>query len=45
MDLAFDIADTVTVLNQGEVVFDGTPGDARNSPMLREIYLGSWGDA
>ena len=45
MDLAFDIADTVTVLNQGEVVFDGTPGDARNSPLLREIYLGSWGDA
>ncbi len=45
MDLAFDIADTVTVLNHGEVVFDGTPGDARNSPLLREIYLGSWGDA
>lgn len=45
MDLAFDIADTVTVLNQGEVVFDGTPGDARNSPLLKEIYLGSWGDA
>lgn len=45
MDLAFDIADTVTVLNYGEVVFDGSPGDARNSPLLKEIYLGSWGDA
>ena len=29
MDLAFDVADTITVLNYGEVVFDGLPGAAR----------------
>ncbi len=43
MDLAFGIADRVTVLNQGEVVFDGPPQEARDSALIREIYLGSWG--
>ncbi len=45
MDLAFDVADTITVLNYGEVVFDGLPEAARNSALLKEIYLGSWEDA
>ena len=45
MDLAFEIADSITVLNYGEIVFDGTPEAARGSDMLREIYLGSWEDA
>lgn len=45
MDLAFDVADTITVLNYGEVVFDGLPEAARGSKFLKEIYLGSWEDA
>ena len=45
MDLAFDVADTITVLNFGAVVFDGLPGDARDSQLLKEIYLGTWEDA
>lgn len=45
MDLAFDVADTITVLNYGEVVFDGLPEQARGSSLLKEIYLGSWEDA
>ncbi|WP_412505262.1 ABC transporter ATP-binding protein [Roseovarius sp. SYSU LYC5161] len=45
MDLAFEIADSITVLNYGEVVFDGKPEEARGSALLREIYLGSWEDA
>lgn len=45
MDLAFDVADTITVLNYGEVVFDGLPDAARGSKLLKEIYLGSWEDA
>jgi ABC-type branched-subunit amino acid transport system ATPase component len=45
MDLAFDVADSVTVLNYGQVVFDGDPEAARRSALLKEIYLGSWGDA
>ncbi|MGF1627433.1 MAG: ABC transporter ATP-binding protein [Alphaproteobacteria bacterium] len=43
MDLAFDVADRVTVLNHGEVVFDGSPQAARASALVRQIYLGSWG--
>ena len=42
MDLAFDIADSVTVLNYGEVVFEGAPDETRASPLVREIYLGTW---
>lgn len=45
MDLAFDVADTITVLNYGEVVFDGLPDAARGSQLLRDIYLGAWEDA
>lgn len=45
MDLAFDVADTITVLNYGEVVFDGLPEEARGSRLLKEIYLGNWQDA
>lgn len=45
MDLAFDAADTITVLNYGAVVFDGLPEQARGSSLLKEIYLGSWEDA
>ncbi len=44
MDLAFDIADRVSVLNSGELVFEGSPAEARASPLLREIYLGGWAD-
>lgn len=45
MDLAFDVADTITVLNYGEVVFDGLPEAARGSKLLKDIYLGNWEDA
>ena len=36
------IADRVTVLNHGEVVFEGSPDEARSSALLRDIYLGGW---
>jgi branched-chain amino acid transport system ATP-binding protein len=45
MDLTFDVADTITVLNYGEVVFDGLPEAARGSQLLKDIYLGAWEDA
>ena len=35
----------MTVLNYGQVVFDGDPEAARRSALLKEIYLGSWEDA
>lgn len=40
MDLALDVADRVTVLNYGEVVFEGTPEETRQSSLVHEIYLG-----
>ena len=42
LDLGFEIADTITVLNYGEVVFEGTPEQTRVSEVVREIYLGDW---
>jgi branched-chain amino acid transport system ATP-binding protein len=42
MDLAFDVADRITVLNQGEVVFEGAPAETRDNAVVREIYLGDW---
>lgn len=42
MDLAFDVADRITVLNQGEVVFEGAPDETRDNAVVREIYLGDW---
>lgn len=42
MDLAFDVADRITVLNYGKVVFEGTPEETRASELVQEIYLGGW---
>ncbi|MCZ7676333.1 MAG: ABC transporter ATP-binding protein [Roseovarius sp.] len=42
MDLAFDVADRITVLNFGEVVFEGTPDETRGNKVVRDIYLGDW---
>jgi ABC-type branched-subunit amino acid transport system ATPase component len=42
MDLAFDVADRITVLNYGRVVFEGTPEETRASALVRDIYLGGW---
>ena len=42
MDLAFDVADRITVLNFGEVVFEGTPAETRGNSVVRDIYLGDW---
>jgi len=42
LDLAFDVADRITVLNYGKTVFEGTPEEVRRSPLVNEIYLGEW---
>lgn len=41
MDVVFALADRVTVLAEGAVVFTGAPGEARASALVREIYLGA----
>lgn len=40
MDMVFENADRVTVLNYGEVLLEGTPEDVRGSDVVRETYLG-----
>jgi branched-chain amino acid transport system ATP-binding protein len=40
MDVAFEIADRVTVLHQGRLIAEGNVEAIRNHPQVREIYLG-----
>jgi len=42
MNIAFDFADRMIVLHQGEVVADGRPEEIRTNPKIREIYLGTF---
>lgn len=41
IDRVFDLADHVTVMNEGKVLLDGNVDAARTSEKVREIYIGS----
>ena len=41
IDRVFQIADHVTVMNEGQVLVDGTVEDARTNEKVHEIYIGS----
>ncbi len=41
IDRVFQLADHVTVMNDGQVLVDGTVEDARSSPKVQEVYIGS----
>jgi ABC-type branched-subunit amino acid transport system ATPase component/ABC-type branched-subunit amino acid transport system permease subunit len=41
IDRVFQIADIVTVMNEGSVLVHGSVDDARNNAKVREIYIGS----
>ncbi|MCZ0737858.1 branched-chain amino acid ABC transporter ATP-binding protein/permease [Phreatobacter sp. AB_2022a] len=41
IDRVFQIADHVTVMNDGEVLIDGTVEEARSSEKVQAVYLGS----
>jgi branched-chain amino acid transport system ATP-binding protein/branched-chain amino acid transport system permease protein len=41
VDRVFQIADRVTVMNEGRVLVDGTVEMARNDAKVREVYIGS----
>jgi branched-chain amino acid transport system ATP-binding protein len=41
IDRVFQLADHVTVMNEGSVLLDGTVEDARASPKVQEVYIGS----
>lgn len=40
MDVIFSIADSVVVMNYGEVIAAGTVDEIRNSQVVRDVYLG-----
>jgi branched-chain amino acid transport system ATP-binding protein len=41
IDLVLSISDHVIVMHQGRKLFEGTPGEVRTSPAVREAYLGA----
>ena len=41
IDRVFALADAVTVMNDGEVLVDGTVDDARHSPAVQAVYIGA----
>jgi branched-chain amino acid transport system ATP-binding protein len=41
IDRVFALADHVTVMNEGQLMVDGTVDDARHSPRVQEVYVGS----
>ncbi len=41
IDRVFQLADHVTVMNEGSVLVDGTVADARGSQRVQEVYIGS----
>lgn len=40
LEVALRVADRVTVLNLGAIVYDGTPVEVLSAPIVKEIYLG-----
>jgi branched-chain amino acid transport system ATP-binding protein len=40
MDIVFSLSERIVVLHHGEVIGDGTTGDIKNNPRVREVYLG-----
>jgi branched-chain amino acid transport system ATP-binding protein len=41
MDVAFELAHSITVLNSGKIYAEGAPNDIRNNAGVQDIYLGS----
>jgi branched-chain amino acid transport system ATP-binding protein len=40
MDVVFEHADRILVLNRGSLIAEGTPAEVRGNPQVRAIYLG-----
>jgi len=40
MDVVFEHADRILVLNRGSLIAEGTPAEVRGNPQVRAVYLG-----
>jgi branched-chain amino acid transport system ATP-binding protein len=40
MDVVMTACETITVLNHGEMLAEGTPDEVRDNPDVRAAYLG-----
>jgi branched-chain amino acid transport system ATP-binding protein len=40
MDVVFEHADRILVLNRGSLIAEGTPAEVRGNPEVRAVYLG-----
>ncbi len=40
MDVALQVANRVVVMADGVMIANGTPGEIRNSTIVRDVYLG-----
>jgi branched-chain amino acid transport system ATP-binding protein len=40
MDVAFNVSERVTVLNEGAVIEEGTPEEISANEMVQKVYLG-----
>ncbi|MDQ8730991.1 ABC transporter ATP-binding protein [Bradyrhizobium sp. LHD-71] len=45
MDAVFELADRLTVMQDGRVIASGLPGEVRTDPAVRAAYLGAHGGA
>jgi branched-chain amino acid transport system ATP-binding protein len=43
MDVAFEFAESITVLYQGKMLAEGNKEEVRSNPMVQQIYLGAEG--
>jgi branched-chain amino acid transport system ATP-binding protein len=41
MDMAFEVADNIVVLHQGEKLAEGSKEDVKKNPTVQQIYLGA----
>ena len=41
IDRVFELADHITVMNEGQVLLDGTVAETRNDKRVQEVYIGS----
>jgi len=44
MEVVFNLADRITVLNRGQILYEGTRDEVKTHPAVQEIYLGSTGE-